>query len=143
MAIAAPMEGLRTVAYKDPVGIPTICFGSTRGVKLGDTKTTEECHAMLSSEMREAVDHVERCTSGRLPTPVLAAFSDAAYNMGPTVACDQRNSTAARLLASGEYAKACEQLPRWNKARVAGVLVPLPGLTKRRELERDLCLTGA
>lgn len=29
-----------------------------------------------------------------------------------------------------------------NKARVAGKMVELPGLTKRRNLERDLCLEG-
>ena len=32
-------------------------------------------------------------------------------------------------------------LPR-DKARVGGQLVPLPGLTKRRAAERDVCLEG-
>ena len=35
-ALAVPAEGLRQKAYKDPVGIPTVCFGSTKGVKMGD-----------------------------------------------------------------------------------------------------------
>ena len=43
IAIAAPAEGLRQVAYRDPVGITTICFGSTKGVKMGDTATFEQC----------------------------------------------------------------------------------------------------
>ena len=29
-AIAMPAEGLRQWAYRDPVGLPTICFGSTK-----------------------------------------------------------------------------------------------------------------
>jgi GH24 family phage-related lysozyme (muramidase) len=30
----------------------------------------------------------------------------------------------------------------WNKAKVKGVLRPLPGLTKRRRAEAELFLTG-
>ena len=141
-ALAMPAEGLRQWAYRDPAqGIPTICFGSTRGVKMGDHKTVEECKALLTKDMNHAVQTVESCRPG-LPINVLAAFSDAVYNLGPTIACDSSESEAARLLAAGDYRGACNQLPRWGKARVAGVLVPLPGLTKRREMERDVCLAG-
>lgn len=138
-AIAIPAEGLRTVAYRDPVGIPTICFGSTKGVRMGDRATVEQCHQLLTDEMREKVETVDRCRPG-LPIGVLAAFSDAAYNIGPHVACDSARSTAARLLEAGELEAACRQLPRWNKARLAGVLVELPGLTKRRAENMRVCL---
>ena len=142
-ALAIPAEGLRQVAYRDPAqGIPTICFGSTRGVRMGDTATVEQCREMLTREMLEAVEAVDRCQPG-LPVEVLAAFADAAYNVGPVVACDVTRSTAARLLAARRYADACDQLLRWDKARVAGVMVALPGLTKRRAAERDVCLRGA
>jgi GH24 family phage-related lysozyme (muramidase) len=139
-AIAAPMEGLRQAAYFDPPGIPTICFGSTKGVKMGDFRTAPECRALLTKEMMYVVEAVDRCRPG-LPTNVLAAFSDAAYNIGEYIACDPKRSTAARLLQSGDYAGACEQLLRWDKARVGGIQVVLPGLTKRRQMEMDLCLT--
>jgi GH24 family phage-related lysozyme (muramidase) len=85
---------------------------------------------------------VERCAPG-LPSTSLAAFADAAYNVGHGIVCDTKRSTIARLLAQGDVMGACNQLPRWNKAKVAGVMVELPGLTKRRALERDLCLMGA
>ena len=141
-ALAIPAEGLRQWAYRDPAqGIPTICFGSTAGVKMGDFRTVAECKALLTNEMYEAVSAVESCRPG-LPINVLAAFADAAYNIGPHIACDSTRSTAARLLAAGKYAEACEQLPRWNRAKVMGVSVPLPGLTKRREMERQVCLGG-
>ena len=140
IAIAAPAEGLRQVAYRDPVGIPTICFGSTKGVKMGDTATFEQCRDLLTEEMMTAVVQVDRCVPNA-PVPVLAAFADASYNMGPAIACDKQKSTAARLLADGSWTAACLQLSRWDKARIAGVLVPLPGLTKRRKAEEDLCLT--
>jgi lysozyme len=140
-ALAVPAEGLRQYAYRDPVGLPTICFGSTQGVKMGDFRTVPECKALLTKEMMYAVQAVESCRPG-LPINVLASFADAAYNIGEHIACDSSRSTAARLLAAGKYREACEQLPRWNRAIVAGVSVPLAGLTKRREMERDICLAG-
>lgn len=141
-ALAIPAEGLRQVAYRDPVGIPTLCFGSTKGVRMGDTATVEQCREMLTREMLDAVEIVDKCQPG-LPVEVLAAFADATYNIGPVVACDTTRSSAARLLAARRFAEACDQLLRWDRARVAGVMVALPGLTKRRAAERDVCLRGA
>lgn len=139
--IAIPAEGLRQVAYYDPAGILTVCSGSTSNVVAGKVYSLDECKARLTKEMLDAVEQVDRCAPN-LPENVLAAFGDAVYNLGPRVACDTRNSTAARFLAAGDYGAACTQLPRWNKARVAGVMVTLPGLTKRRNAEMMLCLRG-
>jgi GH24 family phage-related lysozyme (muramidase) len=160
-ALAIPAEGIRQTAYYDPPGILTACRGHTGAdVRKGVTYSLAQCDAWMTDDMRKAVGIVDRCAPG-LPPEVLAAFSDAVFNMGPTIACDTANSSAARYLyryaravykdaATGQtldakrtLSAACEQLPRWNKARVAGVLVPLPGLTTRRGNERDLCLQGA
>ena len=141
--IAAPAEGLRQIAYYDPPGILTVCRGHTGpDVVAGRWYSLAECAGLLTADMQDAVTQVERCHPG-LPVPVLAAFADAVFNIGPTVACSRANSTAARMLYAGNLVGACNQLPRWDKARVMGVMVALPGLTKRRALERDLCLTGA
>lgn len=140
-ALAIPAEGLRQWAYFDPPGILTVCYGSTTDVQRGKKYSLDECKARLDADMLNAVLTVERCVPG-LPAPVLAAFSDAVYNIGPRIACDQANSTAARMLKAGDIAGACNQLPRWDKARIAGLMVPLPGLTKRRAKERELCLEG-
>ena len=136
-AIAIPAEGLRQFAYYDPPGILTVCYGHTgKDVQAKKRYTLEECKFLLADDMNEAIDTVERCHPG-LPENVLAAFGDAVFNLGPKVAC---NSTASKYLALGEIESACRELPRWNKASVAGVLVPLPGLTKRRNAEMALCL---
>lgn len=140
-AIAIPAEGLRQFAYYDPTGVLTVCYGTTGpDVVKGKKYSLAECRALLDRDMLDAVQAVDRCAPG-LPEPVLAAFSDAAYNLGPAIACNQQKSTAARLLAAGDYTGACNQLPRWNKARVAGTMVELPGLTKRRAKEREICLS--
>jgi lysozyme len=144
-ALAMPAEGLYRKAYYDPPGILTACWGHTGpDVQKGVTYSMDQCRAWLDSDMGQAVDQVERCQPG-LPDPVLIAFADAVFNMGPTIACNRQASTAARLMdqarTSGNYDFACNQLPRWDKARVAGVMVALPGLTKRRAAEQAVCLT--
>lgn len=140
-ALAIPAEGLRRVAYRDPPGILTVCYGSTTHVQPNKVYSLAECKARLAADMLAAVEAVERCVPG-LPVPVLAAFGDAAFNLGPVIVCDPQRSTAARLLKAGRLHEACEQLPRWTYAKVAGVAVELPGLVKRRAAERALCLSG-
>lgn len=140
-SIAMPAEGLRRWAYYDPPGVLTVCYGHTGDdVVKGREYSRAECEALLDKDMAEAVAAVERCAPG-LPVKPWAAFADAVFNLGPRIVCDTANSTAARLLKAGNWRAACEQLPRWDKARVAGALVSLPGLTKRRALERDVCLS--
>lgn len=137
-AIAIPAEGLRQVAYYDPPGILTVCYGTTgKDVVKGKKYSLEECKAYLDRDMIAAVVQVEKCHPG-LPENVLAAFADAVYNLGPTVAC---NSTASKLLGNGQIVAACQQLPRWSYAKVGGFSVRLPGLVKRREKEMQLCLS--
>ena len=140
-AIAIPAEGLRQWAYYDPPGILTVCYGSTTDVQKGKKYSLDECKDRLDTDMRAAIAQVDTCAPG-LPVPVLAAFGDAVYNLGPKIACDTTHSTAARVLKAGDLAGACQQLPRWNRATVAGRSAELPGLTKRRAKEMDLCLEG-
>lgn len=139
MALAIPAEGLRQYAYRDPGGVLTVCYGDTNDIEMGRLYSLEECRARLDKHMLAALDTVERCHPW-LPIPVLAAFGDAVYNLGPTIACNDNSSTASRMLSAGNVEGACNQLPRWNKARVLGVLIPLPGLTDRRTKEKALCL---
>lgn len=141
-AIAIPAEGLRQYAYYDPPGILTVCYGHTGAdVVKGKKFNMDACKALLNQDMTAAIDTVERCVPG-LPVETLAAFGDAVYNLGPKIVCNTKQSTAARYLQAGKVRAACEQLPRWDKASVLGVMVALPGLTKRRATEREMCLAG-
>lgn len=140
-SLAVPFEGLRQYAYYDPPGILTVCYGHTGGVIKGRKYSVEECNGLLSSDMLDAVLAVERCAPG-LPVDTAAALSDAVFNLGPKLVCNTSASTLARKLKAGDVRGACEQLPRWDKARVLGRMVALPGLTKRRAAEKQLCLRG-
>ena len=54
IGLVGAWEGLRTVAYRDIVGVPTVCFGETRGVEMGDEYTVEECQVMLGEGLIES-----------------------------------------------------------------------------------------
>lgn len=137
-AIAVPAEGLRQYAYYDPPGILTVCYGSTHNVVKGKKYSLEECKARLDKDMLASVETVERCHPG-LPEPVTASFADGVYNSGSKIACD---STASRLLDDGKLEEACKQHPRWNKVKIAGQYIALPGLTTRTFAREALCLQG-
>jgi len=133
VACTASAEGVRTYAYRDPVGIPTICFGETKGVRMGDTLTVEQCKGMLVERVEEFGRAVDRCVFVPLPPARKAALTSFTYNVGVGAFC---GSTLVRKLNEGDTVGACDQLLRWNKAKG----IPLPGLTTRREKERELCL---
>ena len=135
VACTGTFEGLRTVAYRDPIGIPTICFGETAGVKLGDKFTVEQCKEMLGTRIEEFGRGVDSCVKVELPPTRKAALTSFAYNVGVTAFC---GSTLVRKLNAGDTFGACNELPKWTKARG----IKLPGLVKRREQEKAMCLEG-
>ena len=134
-------EGLRREAYRDPVGIPTICFGETRDVRMGMVKTREECDALLYQSLIVHEHDMGRCLDDpeSIPDLTWGAFVSFTYNVGAAAFC---NSTLARKANAGDLKGACNQLPRWTRGTIAGRKVRLPGLVKRREAERQMCLDG-
>lgn len=135
IALVGGFEGLRTYAYRDPVGIPTICFGETRGVKMGDTATADQCKAMLGDRLQEFAKGVDKCLLVQVKDPTYEAFVSFTYNVGVSAFC---HSTLVRKANNGDIRGACDELLNWDKAGGR----TLPGLTARRKLERDLCLQG-
>lgn len=134
VVLVGGFEGLRTVAYRDPVGIPTVCFGETRGVKMGDRHTADECRDMLAVRLDEFNDGVDRCIHVPMSDKRRAAVVSFAYNVGTGALCA---STFARKLNAGDP-NACDELLRWNRA--GGIV--WPGLDRRRRAERQLCREG-
>ena len=143
LALALPLvqawEGRSLVAYSDIAGVPTICDGETRGVKMGDTATPIQCDAMTEAAVAEFDMAIQPCLPADLPTETRAAFVVAAYNIGADAFC---KSSMARKAVAGDLRAACDALMRWNKARVKGRLQEVRGLTNRRAAERALCLRG-
>jgi lysozyme len=136
-AIAATLiagaEGCVTYAYRDPVGIPTICFGHTPGVRMGDHKTLDECKALLLDDLPKYEQQVDRCIHVEMPPHRRAAMVSFTYNVGGGTLC---KSSVARAMNAGHAREACDNLLRYVYARG----IPLPGLKNRRVKERAECL---
>ena len=135
VSLVGGFEGLRTFAYKDPVGIPTICFGETLGVRMGDRKTPEECKNMLELRLEGFYGGAVACVP-RLATQSperISAHVSLVYNIGVGAYCQ---STVARRANAGDWSGSCDAFLMWNKAKG----IPLPGLARRRAEERRLCL---
>ncbi|MBI6628312.1 lysozyme [Pontibaca salina] len=135
IAFVSGWEGTRYVAYRDPVGIPTICEGITKGVQMGDTATRAQCDAMLTRELETHERGLDACLDPPTPLPVKTkvALVSWTYNVGVGGAC---RSTAVRRFNAGDYRGGCDAVTMWNKA---GGRV-LPGLVNRRAAEHKLCL---
>jgi len=138
-AIATPFigkwEGLRIEAYLDPVGIPTICYGSTKGVELGQAMTKEECDALLNEELKIYLKAVDDFIFVPMPDTRRAALTSFTYNVGIE---NFKKSTLRRLMNEGQTRAACEELSRWVFAKG----IKLRGLIRRRDEEKRLCLEG-
>lgn len=132
----ATHEGYRGEAYKDAVGIPTIGYGETAGVKMGDKTTPDRALIQLLTSAEKHADAVRKCVHVPLYQHEFDAFVSLAYNIGPSAFC---SSTLIKKLNAGNYIGACEQILRWDKA---GGKV-LPGLKKRREAEYRMCMGEA
>lgn len=130
-----PWEGRELRAYRDIVGVLTICDGDTHDVRPGQVATDAECDQRLARHLREFEAGLDRCLTAPVPGKVKVAFLSWTYNVGVGAAC---SSTLVRLANAGDLKAACDQLPRWNRAR--GQVVR--GLTNRRAAERQLCLEG-
>lgn len=136
VAVVGGFEGLRLNAYPDPAtkGPPwTVCYGSTHGVQKGDRHSLAECKAMLVKDLEQYAVGIERCVKVPLPDRRYVALVSFAYNLGVRGAC---KSSVVRLINEGKTRQGCDYLLKYNRA--AGIV--FPGLTKRRQKERELCV---
>lgn len=131
--LVEPWEGTRNQAYRDMVGIPTICAGYTIGVKMGDYKTDRECDELLVKELTDFNTKMMKSVKVPLPENMEVAYTSLVWNIGIGA---WNNSTLLKKLNNKEYEAACQQILRWNKA--GGKVVK--GLQNRREAEYKVCM---
>lgn len=124
-------EGCRLSAYLDAVGVPTIGYGSTEGVTMGDTITQDEAETLLLEDLAR----FERCVTDAVKVPIDQNAFDALVSFAFNVGCGAlEKSTLLKLLNAGDHKAAAEQFKRWDKAGGNA----LAGLTKRRAAEAAL-----
>lgn len=135
IALIKQYEGVRLEAYLCPAGVPTIGYGHTVGVKMGDRITLAQAEQMLIDDLAIYEVGVQSLVKVPLKQGQFDALVSFAFNLGLGAL---RGSTLMRMLNQGDYAGAADQFLRWNKA---GGKV-LNGLVKRREAERALFISA-
>lgn len=128
-------EGLRLVAYRDPVGIWTIGYGHTQGVRAGQRISKRKAERLLRKDAGLAASYVRTYVRVPLKQHQFDMLVSFAYNVGVGAF---RSSTLLRYLNVANYRGAADQLLEWTKA--GGT--ELPGLVRRRRAERRVFLHG-
>ena len=116
-----------------PGDVPTIGFGTTEGVKRGDTITPERALMRLLQDADKFSEGVKRCASVPLFQYEFDAYVSLSYNIGTGAFC---NSTLVKKLKTYDYEGACKEILKWDKFQGQS----LKGLTHRRQREYKLCM---
>lgn len=114
---------------------PTIGFGTTDGVKLGDSITPPKALQRALQDIQQYEGAIKRCVTVPLHQREYDAYTSLTYNIGQTAFC---NSTLVRKLNAQDYEGACKEILRWDRFQGK----PLSGLTKRRQAEFQQCVGG-
>lgn len=114
MDFTKPHEGISLTAYLDSVGVPTICYGKTSGVRMGMTMSPAECERYLQVELKAHCEPVFKNIDPKTtPVGVFLATCDWVYQYGET---RYHKSTIKKLLVAKDFRALCGQFPRWKYA---------------------------
>lgn len=128
-------ESLRLEAYlPTPDDVPTIGYGHTAGVKLGDTCSPEQALEYLRNDVGAA----ERCVANSVRVSLTQSQFDALVSFVFNLGCRALgNSTLLRKLNAGDDVGASDEFGKWIHQ---GSKV-LNGLVARREAEKEMFLS--
>ncbi len=140
----AVREGYSGNAYPDPVlgtAVPTIGFGTTGGVKMGDTTTPVKALVRAQADMRRFEGAVKGCVKVPLHQHEYDAYISLSYNIGASAFCQ---SALARHLNASQYQQACAAILDWKYVGQTDCSAPgnksCSGLWKDRLLLNQQCL---
>ena len=138
-------EGFRAATYQDSAGIPTIGYGTIeypngKAVTMHDPSITEQqATVYLRHQMSQKSAAIAPALQRRASLHQAAAMLSLTYNIGTAAF---KGSTVLRKYNVGDLPDAADAFLLWDKAWVDGQLVVVPGLLKRRQLERTIFLTA-
>jgi lysozyme len=124
-------EGVRLVGYADIVGVPTIGYGHTGNVKVGQKITQAQADQLLKDDLKRFVDGVNSLVKVPLNQNQFDSLVSWSFNLGLGAL---KSSTLLKKLNAKDYKGASLEFPKWNKA--GGKVVS--GLTRRRLAEKSL-----
>ena len=121
----ATKEGYRSIAYRDSGGVPTIGYGHTRGVKMGDHCTHAQALEWLEVDMHQALTAIQGAVKVPLTQYQFDALGSFTFNVGAT---NVHTKHHASVLNKNDMEGASHEFPRW--CHVHGQFVE--GLFERR-----------
>ena len=134
-------EGFEDRAYIDTDGTPVIGYGLSTiagsPVQMGDRISSQEADRALVAWLQNIQQQLRETIKVKLSDRQLSALASLSFNVGINAV---KNSTLVKKLNAGDYIGAANEFLRWDKANMRGRLVQLPGLTRRRQAERQLFL---
>jgi len=136
-ALIKGFEKLELTAYLDGGGVPTIGWGHTRGVALGDTCTEAQAEEYFQSDVAPVVAALNRCLTAFVTQNQFDAMCSLAFNIG--VGAFEGSTLLRYVNAHKPAAVVGGEFLRWNKDNGKIVL----GLVRRRKAESDLYQSGA
>ena len=124
-----------------PGDVPTIGFGTTEGVKPGDTTTPPKALARALQDVSKYEGAIKRCVTVPLHQYEYDSYVDLAYNVGPGAFC---GSTLVKKLNAEDYPGACAEILRWRFYQGRDCSAPenkrlCGGLWTRRQQENARC----
>lgn len=139
-------EGFSAKAYLCPAGVPTIGYGSTTDVKLGQTITKEAAEKRLIADLGYCERVVEKAVTVKLSQSQFDALVSFVYNVGEgskersgfVRLKNGRPSSLLLAINKSRFLDVPAKMLEWNKAK--GKV--LAGLTRRRQAEADLFMIG-
>lgn len=134
LEIVKSFEGLFLEAYQDVVGVWTIGWGATEGIRPGMKITVAQAEELLKKELSKFETAVADFVKVKINDDQFSALVSFSYNVGANALF---KSTLLQLLNQGKYQEAAEQFLRWDKAGPKSYL----GLSRRRRAERSLFLS--
>jgi lysozyme len=132
-ALIQSFESLALTAYPDGGGVPTIGWGHTAGVSLGDTCTPAQADAWFVTDTGAACKVVNSNVDVAMTQNQFDALVSFTFNVGGG---NFHGSTLLRKFNQGDADGAADEFLRW--VYVAGQ--ESDGLMRRREAERALFL---
>lgn len=129
-----------TAVIPVPGDVPTIGFGTTEGVHLGDRITPPKAVARALNDIQKYEGAMHQCVTVPLHQAEYDVFLSTAYNVGPGAFC---KSTLVKKLNTGDYRGACDELLRWRFFQgrdCSKTGSGCAGLWKRRQDDRAKCL---
>ena len=115
-AVIQHNEGLSLTAYKDSAGVPTICYGETKGVQMGQKRTLTQCQEQLIQSAGEHAKALDGLPMTLTDVQLLGAL-DLTYNIGIS---GFKNSTVKRKLMQGDTRGAAQAVLAWRYITVKG-----------------------